>query len=48
MRKSKSTDPNISEEEKNFEQSLRPLSIKDFSGRKRSQIILMYLYQQRK
>ena len=35
MRKSKSTDPNISEEEKNFEQSLRPLSIKDFSGQKK-------------
>jgi Holliday junction DNA helicase RuvB len=35
MRKSKSTDPNISEEEKNFEQSLRPLSLKDFSGQKK-------------
>ena len=35
MRKSKSTDPNISEDEKNFEQSLRPLSIKDFSGQKK-------------
>jgi Holliday junction DNA helicase RuvB len=35
MRKSKSTDPNISEEEKNFEQSLRPLSIKEFVGQKK-------------
>lgn len=35
MRKSKSTDPNIDKEEKNFEQSLRPLSIKDFSGQKK-------------
>lgn len=35
MRKSKSTDPNIIEEEKNFEQSLRPLSIKDFSGQQK-------------
>lgn len=35
MRKSKSTDPNIKEEEKNFEQSLRPLSIKDFSGQQK-------------
>ncbi len=35
MRKSKSTDANISEEEKNFEQSLRPLSLKDFVGQKK-------------
>ena len=35
MRKSKSTDPNISEEEKNFEQSLRPLSIKEFIGQQK-------------
>ena len=32
MRKSKSTDPNVNVEEKNFEQSLRPLNIKDFGG----------------
>jgi Holliday junction DNA helicase RuvB len=32
MRKSKSTDPEISEEEKNFEQTLRPLRIKEFVG----------------
>ena len=32
MRKSKSTNPEISEEEKNFEQSLRPLNIKEFVG----------------
>ena len=35
MRKSKSTDPDISEEEKNFEQSIRPLSIKDFAGQQK-------------
>jgi Holliday junction DNA helicase RuvB len=35
MRKSKSTDPNLTEEEKNFEQSLRPLSIKDFVGQQK-------------
>jgi len=35
MRKSKSTDPNISEEEKNFEQTIRPLSIKDFGGQQK-------------
>ncbi len=35
MRKTKSTDPNITEEEKNFEQSIRPLSIKDFSGQQK-------------
>jgi len=35
MRKSKSTDPNLTEEEKNFEQSLRPLSIGDFGGQKK-------------
>ena len=35
MRKDKSTDPNITEEEKNFEQSLRPLSIKEFVGQQK-------------
>ena len=35
MRKSKSTDPNISTEEKNFEQSLRPSKIQDFGGQKK-------------
>jgi holliday junction DNA helicase RuvB len=35
MRKSKSTDPNIEKEEKSFEQSLRPLNIKDFGGQKK-------------
>ena len=35
MRKSKSTDPGISEEEKNFEQSLRPLNIKEFMGQQK-------------
>jgi Holliday junction DNA helicase RuvB len=35
MRKSKSTNPEISEEEKNFEQSLRPLSIKEFVGQQK-------------
>jgi Holliday junction DNA helicase RuvB len=35
MRKSKSTDPNLSVEEQNFEQSLRPLNIKDFGGQKK-------------
>lgn len=35
MRKSKSTNPIASEEEKNFEQSLRPLSLEDFSGQKK-------------
>ena len=35
MRKSKSTDPNITFEEKNFEQSLRPLNIKDFGGQQK-------------
>jgi Holliday junction DNA helicase RuvB len=35
MRKSKSTDANISEEEKSFEQSLRPLSLKDFVGQEK-------------
>lgn len=35
MRKSKSTDPDITEEEKNFEQSIRPLSIKDFGGQQK-------------
>ena len=35
MRKTKSTDPNLTEEEKNFEQSIRPLSIKDFSGQQK-------------
>ena len=35
MRKSKSTDPVLAEEEKNFEQSLRPLSIKEFMGQRK-------------
>lgn len=35
MRKSKSTEPNLSEEEKIFEQSLRPLSIKEFIGQQK-------------
>ncbi|MGB5287612.1 MAG: Holliday junction branch migration DNA helicase RuvB, partial [Ignavibacteriaceae bacterium] len=35
MRKDKSTDPNVIEEEKNFEQSLRPLSIKEFVGQQK-------------
>jgi len=35
MRKSKSTDPNITLEEKNFEQSLRPSSIHDFGGQQK-------------
>jgi len=35
MRKSKSTDPNITVEEKNFEQSLRPSSIHDFGGQQK-------------
>ena len=35
MRKDKSTDPNVTEEEKNFEQSLRPLNIKDFVGQQK-------------
>jgi Holliday junction DNA helicase RuvB len=35
MRKSKSTDPNLSDEDKNFEQSIRPLSIKDFAGQQK-------------
>jgi len=35
MRKTKSTDPNITEEEKNFEQTIRPLSIKDFGGQQK-------------
>jgi len=35
MRKTKSTDPNLTEEEKNFEQSIRPLSIRDFGGQKK-------------
>ncbi len=35
MRKSKSTDPDISAEEKNFEQSLRPININDFGGQKK-------------
>jgi holliday junction DNA helicase RuvB len=35
MRKSKSTDPNLTEEEKKFEQSLRPLSLRDFVGQQK-------------
>lgn len=35
MRKSKSTNPEISEEEKNFEQSLRPINIKEFVGQQK-------------
>lgn len=35
MRKDKSTDPNVAEEEKNFEQSLRPLIIKEFVGQQK-------------
>ena len=35
MRKSKSTNPDLTEEEKNFEQSIRPLSIKDFGGQQK-------------
>ncbi|MBE0571773.1 MAG: Holliday junction branch migration DNA helicase RuvB [Ignavibacteriaceae bacterium] len=35
MRKTKSTDPSLTEEEKNFEQSIRPLSIKDFGGQQK-------------
>jgi Holliday junction DNA helicase RuvB len=35
MRKSKSTDPSLNEEEKKFEQSLRPLSLKDFVGQQK-------------
>jgi len=35
MRKTKSTDPNLTDEEKNFEQTIRPLSIKDFGGQQK-------------
>jgi len=35
MRKSKSTDPDVTVEEKNFEQSLRPSSIHDFGGQQK-------------
>jgi len=35
MRKSEATNPNISDEEKKFEQSLRPLNISDFIGQDR-------------
>ena len=35
MRKSKSTDPDLTEEEKKFEQSLRPLSLNDFVGQQK-------------
>jgi len=35
MRKSKSTDSDITAEEKNFEQSLRPININDFGGQKK-------------
>ena len=35
MRKSKSTDPDLTEEEKKFEQSLRPLTLKDFVGQQK-------------
>ena len=35
MRKSKSTDPDVSVEEKNFEQSLRPSSIHEFGGQQK-------------
>jgi Holliday junction DNA helicase RuvB len=35
MRKSKSTDPVLKEEEKKFEQSLRPLSIREFVGQQK-------------
>ena len=35
MRKSKSTDPVLADEEKSFEQSLRPLSIKEFIGQRK-------------
>ncbi len=35
MRKSKSTDPVLTEEEKSFEQSLRPSSIKEFIGQQK-------------
>jgi len=35
MRKSKSTDPNPKPEEKSFEQTLRPSSIKDFAGQQK-------------
>jgi holliday junction DNA helicase RuvB len=34
MRKSESTNPSLAEEEKVYEQSLRPLSINDFAGQK--------------
>lgn len=35
MRKSKSTNPEVTVEEKNFEQSLRPLKISDFGGQQK-------------
>ena len=35
MRKSESTNPEVSEEEKKYEQSLRPLKISDFLGQSR-------------
>lgn len=35
MRKSKSTNPEVTVEEKNFEQSLRPIKINDFGGQKK-------------
>ena len=35
MRKSKSTSAEITEEEKTFEQSLRPLNIKEFVGQQK-------------
>lgn len=35
MRKTSTTDPVIKEEDKNFENTLRPLSLKDFIGQKR-------------
>ena len=35
MRKSDNTNPKITEEEKQFEQTLRPKKIKDFNGQKK-------------
>jgi Holliday junction DNA helicase RuvB len=35
IRKDKSTDPKVTEEEKNFEQSLRPLNIREFIGQEK-------------
>lgn len=47
MRESENTNPVLSEDEKNFEQNIRPKTFSDFTGQKKLLIISKFLSARR-